>query len=108
MGGRISRRILAAGYSITGYDRDAAQLERAGVDAAASVEDVVGAADVVLLSLPDSNVVEAVVLGTRGILETSRAGQIVVDLSTAAPSSTRQLHARLAERGVELVDAGIS
>jgi 3-hydroxyisobutyrate dehydrogenase-like beta-hydroxyacid dehydrogenase len=108
MGGRISRRILDAGFAVTGYDRDPAQLERAGVDAAGSAAEVVGAAEVVLLSLPDSNVVEAVVLGPGGILATSRSGQVVVDLSTAAPSSTTQLHAKLAERGVELVDAGIS
>jgi 3-hydroxyisobutyrate dehydrogenase len=108
MGGRISRRILAAGYTVTGYDRDPAQLERAGAEAAGSVAAVVEAADVVLLSLPDSRVVEAVVLGEGGILETGRAGQLVVDLSTAAPSSTTKLHAQLGERGVELVDAGIS
>jgi 3-hydroxyisobutyrate dehydrogenase len=108
MGGRISRRILAAGHSVAGYDRDPAQLERAGVEAAASVEALVEAADVVLLSLPDSNVVEAVVLDDGGILAGCRAGQVVVDLSTAAPRSTVDLHARLAEQGVELVDAGIS
>jgi len=108
MGGRISRRVLDAGYAVTGFDRDPAQLERAGVEAAESVGGVVEAADVVLLSLPDSRVVESVVLGDGGILATARAGQVVVDLSTAAPSSTRKLHAQLGERSVELVDAGIS
>jgi 3-hydroxyisobutyrate dehydrogenase-like beta-hydroxyacid dehydrogenase len=108
MGGRISRRVLDAGYAVTGFDRDAAQLERAGVEAAESVGGVVEAADVVLLSLPDSRVVESVVLGDGGILATARAGQVVIDLSTAAPSSTRKLHAQLGERSVELVDAGIS
>jgi 3-hydroxyisobutyrate dehydrogenase len=108
MGGRISRRIVAAGHELAGYDPDSAQLERAGVGAAASVGALVESADVVLLSLPDSTVVEAVVLGDGGILASCRAGQIVVDLSTAAPSSTVELHARLGERSVELVDAGIS
>ena len=37
-----------------------------------------------------------------------RPGQIVVDLSTSSPSSTVELHARLAESGVDFVDAGIS
>jgi 3-hydroxyisobutyrate dehydrogenase len=108
MGGRISRRILDAGRQVAGYDRDRMQLERAGVEPAASVAELVADADVVLLSLPDSSVVESVVLGADGILEASRAGQVVVDLSTAAPSSTVELHAKLGERGVEFVDAGIS
>ena len=47
-------------------------------------------------------------LGEGGILEHARAGQVVVDLSTSAPSSTVMLHGRLAEKGAELVDAGIS
>jgi 3-hydroxyisobutyrate dehydrogenase-like beta-hydroxyacid dehydrogenase len=108
MGGRISRRIRAGGFAVTGFDRDPEQLRRAGVEPAASVRELVGAADVVLLSLPDSNVVETVVLGEGGILASCSAGQVVVDLSTAAPSSTVELHARLAERGVEFVDAGVS
>jgi 3-hydroxyisobutyrate dehydrogenase len=63
----------------------------------------------VLLSLPDSKVVEAVVEGEDGVLAHCRAGQIVVDLSTAAASSTIRLAKRLfAERGVQYVDAGIS
>jgi 3-hydroxyisobutyrate dehydrogenase-like beta-hydroxyacid dehydrogenase len=108
MGGRISRRILAAGYELVGYDRDPRPAESAGVPLGDSIEAVVADADVVLLSLPDSSVVEAVVLGERGVLASSRPGQTVVDLSTAAPSSTVKLHAELAARGVELLDAGIS
>ena len=108
MGGRISRRVHEAGFELVGFDRDADRAAAAGVAAAASLADLVAASDVVLLSLPDSTVVEEVVLGDGGILEHARAGQIVVDLSTSAPSSTVELHRRLAERGVELVDAGIS
>jgi 3-hydroxyisobutyrate dehydrogenase len=65
-------------------------------------------ADVVLMSLPDSTVVEAVVNGDDGVLAGCRAGQVVVDLSTADPASTRTLHGALGDRGVEYLDAGIS
>jgi 3-hydroxyisobutyrate dehydrogenase-like beta-hydroxyacid dehydrogenase len=65
--------------------------------------------DVIILSLPDSPVVESVVLGDDGIAAHARAGQVVVDLSTASPQSTVALHATLQEAGgVELLDAGIS
>ncbi len=108
MGGRIAGRILASGHDVLGYDRDPAQLAAAGVRAAASVAELVGETDVVLLSLPDSTVVEAVVLGDGGVLDHCREGQVVVDLSTAAPSSTVELHGHLAGKSVELIDAGIS
>jgi 3-hydroxyisobutyrate dehydrogenase len=108
MGGRIARRIVAAGHRLLGHDLDSARAAGAGVTAAASLAALVEACDVVLLSLPDSSAVESVVLGEGGVLAGARAGQVVVDLSTSAPSSTVRLHALLAERGVELIDAGIS
>ncbi|AXK31692.1 NAD(P)-dependent oxidoreductase [Streptomyces armeniacus] len=108
MGGRITRRIVAGGQPVTGYDPVPGRAEEAGATPAESVAEAVAAADHLLLSLPDSTVVEGVVLGDDGVLAHCRAGQIVVDFSTAAPSSTVRLHAALAERGVEYVDAGIS
>ena len=51
---------------------------------------------------------EAVVEGEDGVLAHCRSGQVVVDLSTAAASSTIRLAELFAERGVHYVDAGIS
>jgi 3-hydroxyisobutyrate dehydrogenase len=108
MGGRITRRIVAAGRPVLGFDVDQARAAEAGAEPASSPAGVAEASDVVLLSLPDSPVVERVVLGEDGILGAARTGLVVADLSTSAPSSTVELHRLLAERGTELVDAGIS
>jgi 3-hydroxyisobutyrate dehydrogenase len=108
MGGRITRRIVAAGHPVLGYDLDSSRAAAAGADAASSPAELVDASDVILLSLPDSRAVEAVILGTNGIAPVCRSGQVIIDLSTAAPSSTVMLHDALAERGVEFLDAGIS
>jgi 3-hydroxyisobutyrate dehydrogenase len=108
MGGRIARRIHDAGLPVTGYDLDPAKAGEAGVDSAGSLPELVGAVDAVFLSLPDSRVVEAVVYGEDGLLASCRQSQVVVDLSTAAPSSTVRIHGDLLARGVEFVDAGIS
>jgi 3-hydroxyisobutyrate dehydrogenase len=105
MGGRIARRIVDGGERVVGYDADPARPAAAGADGARSLAELAAAADVVLLSLPDSTVIEAVMADLEGEL---RDGQIVVDLSTAAPSSTRAIHDRLAPRGVAYLDAGIS
>jgi len=108
MGGRIARRLAGGGFEVCGYDLDAAKAERSGARVARSVAEVVEGSEVVFLSLPDSRAVEEVVRGEGGILGACRAGQVVADLGTSAPSSTRSLHAELAGRGVELVDAAIS
>jgi 3-hydroxyisobutyrate dehydrogenase-like beta-hydroxyacid dehydrogenase len=108
MGGRMAACLRRAGQDVLGYDVRAENVTACGATPAASVAEVVAGSDVVLLSLPDSSVVEPVVLGDDGVLAHAREGQIVVDLSTAAPESTRRIHARLAERGAEYLDAGIS
>ena len=108
MGGRMTRRLVDAGIAVLGYDAAPERAQAVGAQAARSVREVVGYADVVLLSLPDSKVVEAVVEGEGGILAHCRAGQTVIDLSTAAASSTIRLHALFKARGVQYIDAGIS
>jgi 3-hydroxyisobutyrate dehydrogenase-like beta-hydroxyacid dehydrogenase len=108
MGGRISRRILDSGRALVGYDPAAEQLERFGVPGASSVPELVGGVDVILFSLPDSRVIERVVFEDDGVLGSCSTGQLVIDLSTAAPSSTVRIHAAFRERGVEFLDAGIS
>jgi len=107
MGGRMTRRIVDGGTPVTGFDMNREAVVAAGATPADSAAGVVAASDVVLLSLPDSKVVEKVVLD-EAFLAALRPGQIVVDLSTAAPSSTQAIHARFAELGVEYLDAGIS
>jgi 3-hydroxyisobutyrate dehydrogenase len=112
MGGRMTRRLAAAGIRVIGYDTRAGQAEAAGAVPAEALGDVCQGTEVVLLSLPDSRAVESVVLGTRpesdGLLSFVQPGQVVIDLSTSAPSSTQRIHAALAGRGVEYLDAGIS
>jgi 3-hydroxyisobutyrate dehydrogenase len=108
MGGRMTRRLVDAGIEVVGYDAVSERAQAVGARAAGSVGEVVDQVDVVLLSLPDSKVVESVVEGHDGILARCRAGQTVVDLSTAAASSTIRLDALFRRRGVHYIDAGIS
>jgi 3-hydroxyisobutyrate dehydrogenase len=106
MGGRMAACIGQAGQEVLGYDTRAENT--AGVRRAGSVAEVTDGSDILLLSLPDSRVVESVVLGDDGVLAHARSGQIVVDLSTSSPDSTTTIHRLLAERGTAYLDAGIS
>ncbi len=108
MGGRITRRLVDAGLAVLGSDPASGRAETCGAVAASSLADVARQADIILLSLPDSHVVEQIAEGAQGLLAHARKGQIIVDLSTAAASSTIRLAQRFAGRGACFIDAGIS
>jgi 3-hydroxyisobutyrate dehydrogenase-like beta-hydroxyacid dehydrogenase len=108
MGGRMTRRIVDGGVEVKGFDMQRAAVEGAGAAPLGSAAEVAAASDVVFLSLPDSRVVERVVLGDESFIPSLAAGSVVVDLSTASPSSTTRINERLAAVGVSYLDAGIS
>jgi len=108
MGGRITARLVRAGWDVLGYDVRPGLASAAGARPADSVAQVAESADVVLISLPDSQVIESVTGGEDGLVARARPDQVIVDLSTAAPSSTRRICAGLAERGAAYLDVGVS
>lgn len=108
MGGRMSRCLVAGGTPVLGYDKDEGAAERYGVTRAASPREVVEQSEIILLSLPDSTVIEKVMDGEGGVLNYVRAGQVIADMSTASAASTRRLADKVAQKGAAYVDAGIS
>lgn len=108
MGGRMTACLTRAGVDVVGFDPRPGLAEAAGAREVGSPAAVAEVADVAMLSLPDSSVVEKVALEPDGLLGSVREGQVVIDLSTASPESTRQLHSLFARRGVAYLDAGIS
>jgi len=84
------------------------RLSRDGVESAASIADLTSRCDIVLLSLPGEPQVREVVLGEAGILASSRAGQTVVDCSTAPVTLAKELAEALAAKGVDFVDAPVA
>ncbi|AHF79388.1 3-hydroxyisobutyrate dehydrogenase (plasmid) [Sodalis praecaptivus] len=108
MGGRMTRCLVDAGIHVMGFDTQPGAAERAGARAAASIREVAEENTLILMSLPDSHIVEQVVTGKDGLGAYCRAGHTIVDLSTAAASSTQKLSATLQQRGIHYIDAGIS
>lgn len=111
MGTPMSRRLIDAGYPVMGFDlAEAARdhLVEAGGRVAASASAAVEGAAVVILMLPSSDVVEAV-LAEAELLEALAVGKpFVIDMSSSEPLRTRALAASLAERGLTLLDAPVS
>ncbi|MHB0764950.1 NAD(P)-dependent oxidoreductase [Stutzerimonas sp. NM35] len=112
MGLRMCRRLLAAGYPLTVWNRSpdkCAPLVEAGARQANSPAELCAAADIVLLCLADTAVVREVVFGPGGIVEGARAGQLLVDHSSLEPAATRAMAAELESRGgMRWVDAPVS
>jgi 3-hydroxyisobutyrate dehydrogenase len=111
MGEPMIRRLAAAGYQVCGYDVAAQARDRlagtAGVTLASAPADVADGADLVILMLPDSNVVEHVLLAD-GLLDRVKPPALVADMSSSEPARTRALAERAAGQGVTLIDAPVS
>ena len=112
MGAPMTMRLLAAGYSVTVWNRTRSKLNavvEAGAQTAASIAELVEASDIILLSLTDSTAVEEVVLAYDGVARSGAAGKVLVDLSSIAPDTTRILAGRLAnDCDMAWVDAPVS
>jgi len=112
MGLRMCRRLIAAGFPLTVWNRSpdkCAPLVEAGARQGGSPAELCAAADIVLLCLADTAVVRDVVFGAGGIVEGARAGQVLVDHSSLEPTATRAMAAELESRsGMRWVDAPVS
>ena len=111
MGGPMARNLIRAGHELAVHDlrREAAEPHlAAGARRADSAAAAAAASEVTFTSLPGPPEVEAVALGPGGVLEGAAEGSAWVDLSTNSPTLIRALHARFAERGVEVLDAPVS
>lgn len=111
MGGRIARRLLDAGHTVTGYNRTAAKarwLEEAGLRLAASPRAVAAAADITFSMVTDTAALRAVTDGPEGVLAGLGAGKVYVDMSTVSPRISRDLAARVRETGAAMLDAPVS
>lgn len=111
MGRPMALNLKRAGAALSVYARRAESLTPltvAGAIACASPAEVARQADVVFTMVSDTSDVEQVILGDEGVIEGARAGSVVVDMSTISPAATRRMAARLAERGIAMLDAPVS
>ncbi|HEX9747722.1 MAG TPA: NAD(P)-dependent oxidoreductase [Methylomirabilota bacterium] len=111
MGVPMAGRLIDGGCSLIVNDirRDAARpLLARGAAWAASPAEVAAAAQTVITILPTSREVREVLLGTKGLLDALRPGSLVLEMTSADPSVTRELEREVAARGSALIDAPVS
>lgn len=112
MGGRMCRNLAEKSKRpVIGYDIDPAKAEglaKSGVRAARSIAEVVAGADIVFMCVPGEPQVRDIAFGKDGILANARAGQTIVDMTTATVEVNRDVAAALAKRGADFADAPVA
>ncbi len=111
MGGRMAKRLMDAGHTVTGYNRTktkARWLLNAGMAWGESPRAVVEASDVIFSMVTNTAALEAITQGPDGVLAGLRPGKLYVDMSTVSPSASRALAGRVAETGARMLDAPVS
>lgn len=111
MGKPMSKNLLKAGYELVVLDRNQAAVAEVcalGATAAPTPKAVAEQVEVVITMLPNSPQVKEVVLGEDGVIEGAKPGSALIDMSSIAPLVSREICAKLAEKGVEMLDAPVS
>ncbi len=112
MGGAMAGHLLAAGHSLTIFNRSRnARVEALlanGAVWAASPAEVAAASDIVITIVGFPPDVDAVYLGANGLLAAARPGSLLIDMTTSSPALARRIAAAAAARGVAVLDAPVS
>jgi len=111
MGLPMAKNLLKADYPLIAYDLNEKPLEeitQAGAQRATSNADVASNCDIIITMLPNSPDVQKAVFSEGGIAEGLSSGQILIDMSSIAPLVSQDIAKKLAEKGVEMLDAPVS
>ncbi|WP_420411080.1 3-hydroxyisobutyrate dehydrogenase [Roseibium sp.] len=111
MGGPMAINLAKAGHRVLGFDMSKAAMDALvaeGGEAVSSVSEMAAQVDVVVTMLPAGKHVREVYMGEGGILETAKAGTLLIDSSTIDVDSARVVSAAAAEKSMPMVDAPVS
>jgi 3-hydroxyisobutyrate dehydrogenase-like beta-hydroxyacid dehydrogenase len=111
MGQQMSRRLLAAGFPVTVWNRTkarAADLLAAGAAWGDSPHALAEASDVAIVMVTDSAASEAVICGPQGVLEGAHPGLTLIDMGSVAPETSRATAERARAKGVPMLDAPVT
>ncbi|MEQ8332582.1 NAD(P)-dependent oxidoreductase [Nisaea sp.] len=112
MGHGMAKNLIGKGFPLTIMGNRNRQpidhLVSLGAAEVASPRAVAESSDLVFLCLPNSGIVDRIVLGADGIIEAARDGLIVADSTTADPGETKRIGAALREKGAAMLDTPLT
>ncbi len=106
MGRGMAANAVRAGFDVRTWNRSPREPVD-GARAASSIAEAVDGADVVVVCVTDDGAVREIILGEGGVLA-ARPDAVVVDCSTTAPNTARELEAVLRPAGIGFVDAPVT
>jgi len=113
MGAPMAANLARAGFEVVAWNRTPEKAEALSADlesvtVAGSPAEAAAAAGTVISMVPDTPEVEAVLLGDEGAAAGLPEGGLAIDMSTIAPTASRSIADRLAEKGVAFLDAPVT
>ena len=111
MGSRMVKRLLDAGYPVTGYNRTRAKAQwllDAGMKWAETPRAVAESSDAVFSMVSDTEALQAITAGSHGILAGLDPGKMYIDMSTVSPAASREIAQQVAAKGARMLDAPVS
>src|SRR4051812_20109860 len=111
MGRPMALNLMKRGHEMSVYSRraeSAQPLVDAGATCCATPAELAPHADVIFSMVTSSSDVEAVALGESGIVHAAKPGTIYVDMETISPNVARNVAEKLAEKGIDMLDAPVS
>ena len=107
MGRPMAANLVKVGHEVSVWNRSARQ-HIEGATTAVSPADAARDADIVWMSVADTAAVERLIFSSDGVEQSLREGMLIVDSSTISPSATVRFAQRVAERGVQWIDAPVT
>ncbi len=111
MGGRVAKRLLDAGHTVTGYNRTKSKVEwllDAGMQWGETPHRVVEKADVTFSMVTNTAALHEILSGDDGMLAGLTQGKVFVDMSTISASTSREIAEQVSAKGAHMLDAPVS
>jgi 3-hydroxyisobutyrate dehydrogenase len=112
MGGPMAANLARAGFELSVWTRTSEKADRFasehGARSAATPAEAAAGADAVITMVPDSPEVDSTLFGGDGAARALEGGRLAIDMSTIAPSAARAIGERLAESGIDFLEAPVS
>jgi 2-hydroxy-3-oxopropionate reductase len=111
MGGPMAENILQKGYPLVAYDIDQRKLEHfvgLGAQAGSGPAHVARRASRVVSMVDTTAQAEEVFVAPGGCIETAQPGDVIITMSTIDPMAVKRMHQKLAEKGIDIIDAPVT
>ena len=107
----MAANILKAGHRLVAYDIDPqknGRIAALGAHIASGPADVTRRAQITVSMVDTTAQAEKIIVGPGGFIETAKAGDVIMSMSTIDPLALKRMHQTLAAKGISLIDAPVS